>query len=80
MAATAEDLASQIVGVWKHVSSTNKEVATGKVTHPFGEKLIGYLVFTKAGRIIWTRLSGTTAQSRRVQWPQMQSAYACTTR
>jgi Lipocalin-like domain len=62
MAATTEDLASQIVGVWKYLSFNNKEVATGKITHPFGEKPIGYIVFTKAGRMIWTLIGDNRAK------------------
>jgi hypothetical protein len=62
MPATAEDLASQIVGIWKYVSVSNKEVATGKVTHPFGEKPIGYNVYTNAGRLIWTLIGDNRAK------------------
>lgn len=51
---TAQDLTSQIVGVWKFVSNTNKELATGKVNQPFGEKPMGYIVYTKGGRIIFS--------------------------
>lgn len=36
--AAEEDLASSIVGVWKYTGIANKQVATGKVTHPYGEK------------------------------------------
>jgi Lipocalin-like domain len=52
--AQSQDLASQIVGVWKYVSLNNKEVATGKITNPLGEKPIGYIVYTKGGRVIFT--------------------------
>jgi hypothetical protein len=52
--AQAQDLASQIVGVWKYVSVNNKEVATGKMTYPLGEKPNGYIVYTKGGRVIFT--------------------------
>jgi Lipocalin-like domain len=61
-AAAAEDLASQIVGVWKFVSVINTEVATGKVTHPWGEKPIGYVVYTKGGRLIFTLVSDNRAR------------------
>ena len=52
--AQSQDLASQIVGVWKSISNKNTEVATGKITYPFGEKPNGYIVFTKGGRVIFT--------------------------
>jgi hypothetical protein len=45
----AQDLASQIVGVWKLVGFSTKEVASGKSTHPYGEKPSGYYVYTKGG-------------------------------
>ena len=51
---TAQDLSSQIVGVWKFVSNTSKEVATGKVNQPYGEKPMGYSVYTKGGRVIFS--------------------------
>jgi hypothetical protein len=49
--ATAQDLASQIVGVWKYTSQGEKEIATGKTTRPFGEKPTGHLIYTKGGHI-----------------------------
>ena len=49
-AAAAEDLASQIVGMWRYVSVTRTEVASGKVNKPYGENPKGYLVYTKGGR------------------------------
>ena len=52
--AQSQDLAPQIVGVWKYVSLNNKEVATGTMTYPLGEKPNGYIVYTKSGRVIFT--------------------------
>lgn len=49
-AAVAEDLASQIVGMWRYVSFTTTEIASGKVSKPYGEKPTGYIVYTKGGR------------------------------
>jgi hypothetical protein len=49
--AAAQDLSSQIAGVWKLVSFSTKEVATGALAHPFGEKPSGYYVYTKGGRV-----------------------------
>jgi hypothetical protein len=60
--ASAQDLASQIVGVWKVVSNTNKEVATGKVFRAFGENPIGYSVFTKGGRTFFTQMAADRAK------------------
>jgi hypothetical protein len=62
MAATAEDLASQIVGVWKLKSIERKELASGKTVKYFGENPSGYLHFTKGGR--W--ISEGFAEARRV--------------
>jgi hypothetical protein len=60
--AIAEDLSSQFIGVWKYVSVSVTEVATGKVTHPFGEKPIGYIVYTKGGRLIFTLVGDNRAK------------------
>jgi hypothetical protein len=51
--ARAEDLASQIVGMWRYVSVTATEVASGKVNKLFGESPKGYLVYTKSGRALY---------------------------
>ena len=50
--AAPQDLASQIVGVWKAVSNSIQEVATGKRDYPFGKKPDGYVVYTKGGRVV----------------------------
>jgi len=49
----AEDLASQIVGVWKTTSVVTKEVASGKTVHPLGERLTGYYTYTKGGHFMF---------------------------
>jgi hypothetical protein len=51
--ATAQDLGSQIVGMWKFASNEIKEVGTGKVTKPYGEKPNGYIIYTKGGRYVF---------------------------
>jgi len=51
--AASQDLASQIVGVWKWTSSTNKEVETGKINHPYGENPSGQIVYTKGGHVVF---------------------------
>jgi hypothetical protein len=50
--AAAEDPATQLVGVWKLTGFQSKEVATGTITHPFGERPLGYYVYTKGGRFV----------------------------
>ena len=62
MAATAEDLASQIVGVWKLKNIERKELASGKAVKYFGKNPSGYLHFTKGGR--W--ISEGFAEARKV--------------
>ena len=43
----AQDLAAQIVGVWKIKSFERKEIATGKLSKTFGENPNG--IYTKGG-------------------------------
>jgi hypothetical protein len=47
----AQDLASQLVGVWKLTGQSTKEVATGKITHSLGEKPTGHLMYTKGAHM-----------------------------
>jgi Lipocalin-like domain len=49
--AASQDLASQIVGVWKLQSQHRKDVATGKTVHTYGEKPTGHLIYTKGGHV-----------------------------
>jgi len=49
--APAQDLQTSIVGVWKLSSITRKDTQSGEVTNSLGERPVGYLVYTKAGRI-----------------------------
>ena len=53
-ATLAQDAASQIVGVWKVVDISRKEVASGKIDKPYGEKPGGYYIFTRGGHFFWT--------------------------
>jgi hypothetical protein len=48
-AAAAQDLASQIVGVWKLNSFDSVEVDTGKSTRLYGDAPIGTYIFSKGG-------------------------------
>lgn len=59
--APAQDLASQIVGVWKSTGWVRKEVATGKVDKLYGDQPVGHWVFTKGGRTLVL----TVAQDRK---------------
>jgi Lipocalin-like domain len=59
---SADDLATQIVGVWKIQSNYNKELATGKMNYPLGEKPAGYVVYTKGGRLIFALVAGDRAK------------------
>src|SRR5262245_11413470 len=50
--APAQDLQTSIVGVWKLTSFTRKDVQTGQATNVFVDQPVGYLTYTKAGRIL----------------------------
>jgi hypothetical protein len=60
--ARAEDLASQIVGLWKYVSLATKEVASGKETKLFGDNPKGYVLYTKSGRSMWVLVGDNRAK------------------
>jgi hypothetical protein len=47
--APAQDLASQLVGVWSLNSQVRKEVATGATQNNLGEKPTGHLIYTRGG-------------------------------
>jgi Lipocalin-like domain len=49
--APAQDLQSSVVGVWKLSSITRTDPQSGEVTNSYGEQPVGYLVYTKAGRV-----------------------------
>jgi hypothetical protein len=51
--ASAQDLASQIVGTWKWTGHVYKEVTTGKITNVFGDKPSGLMAFTKGGSLVY---------------------------
>ena len=59
--APAQDLASQVVGVWKLSSQLRKEVATGATLASYGEKPIGHLTSHGVGTLHLS-LSGPTAK------------------
>jgi len=66
--AASQDLASQIVGVWKWTSSTNKEVETGKINHPYGQNPSGQIVYTKGGHVVFA-LAGDNRKPPPVRSP-----------
>jgi hypothetical protein len=45
----ADDLKTAIVGTWKMTSFVRKELATGKESRFYGERPIGYSVYTPGG-------------------------------
>ena len=51
--AAAQDVGSPIVGMWKYISNVQVETASGKVVKPYGDKVSGYLTYTKGGRMLW---------------------------
>ena len=51
--AAAQDLRSQLIGVWKLTSFVQKEMATGATTNLRGEKPAGSAIFTAGGHFTW---------------------------
>jgi Lipocalin-like domain len=60
--ASAEDPAAQIIGVWKLISNSNRELATGKVNYPFGQNPVGYIVYTKGGHVVFSLAASDRAK------------------
>jgi len=50
--AGAQDVSSQIVGVWKMTSYTRKETASGKLVKILGERPAGIVIYTKGGHFV----------------------------
>jgi hypothetical protein len=69
----AQDAASQIIGIWKVVDISRKDVASGKIEKPYGEKPGGYYIYTRGGHFSWTFVADNR---QNLQGPprQMQSA------
>ena len=53
IAAAAQDLTSQMVGVWKRTSHVQKLVETGATSKPMGENPTGIAIFTSGGHFTW---------------------------
>src|SRR5262249_53035148 len=51
--AAAQDLASQLVGVWKRTSAARKSIESGSMAQP--RDLGGVAVFTPGGRFVFTQ-------------------------
>jgi len=52
--ATAQDLQSSLVGLWKVTSVTNKLVPSDEMVHPFGEHPSGNEIFTRGGHMMFS--------------------------
>jgi Lipocalin-like domain len=52
--ATAQDLHSSLVGLWKVTSVANKLVPSGEIVHPFGEHPSGNELFTQGGHVMFS--------------------------
>ena len=48
-----DDLATSIVGTWRMVSHMHKEVASGATASAYGQKPVGYFVYTRGGHVLW---------------------------
>jgi hypothetical protein len=59
--AGAQDVSSQIVGVWKMTSFVRKESASGKLVKFYGEHPAGIVIYTKGGHFV----SFTAGQDRK---------------
>ena len=51
--ASAQDLASQLVGVWKRTGYVQKILATGETIKPEGENPSGMLILSRGGHFVW---------------------------
>jgi hypothetical protein len=51
--ASAEDIVSPVVGLWKLTGNTTKIVATGAMEKQAGEHPTGYQLFTKGGHMMF---------------------------
>ena len=49
---SAQDLSSQLVGVWKTVSFSRKDVETGRLSQAMGERPAGVAHYTKDGHFV----------------------------
>jgi hypothetical protein len=52
--ATAQDLQSSLVGLWKVTRVANKLMPSGAIVYPFGERPSGNQLFTRGGRTMFS--------------------------
>jgi hypothetical protein len=74
--ASAQDLASQIVGVWKMTSYARKELETGKTSATFGEHPVGYYHYTRGGRFMVTYVAQDRKINEKAELTDAESLYA----
>jgi hypothetical protein len=60
--ASAQDITSPVVGLWKLTGNTTKIVATGAMQRLAGEHPSGYQLFTKGGHMIFIQTSENRKQ------------------
>jgi len=53
VAAVAQDLASQLVGVWKQTGFVQKNLTTGETSKPQGDNPGGMAIFSRGGHFTW---------------------------
>lgn len=51
--ASAQDLASQVVGAWKRTGVVHKNQATGETTKPEGENPSGMFILSRGSHFVW---------------------------
>ena len=56
-AVAAQDLTTQLNGVWKLTSLVLRDLDTGTTRNTFGEKPAGYAIFTRGGHFTWAWVS-----------------------
>src|SRR4051812_2413897 len=76
--AAAQDVSSQMVGVWKRTGFVQKIVATGETRNGQGENPTGMLIFSRAATSCGSTLQ-VTASPRRACLQPMPSASTSTT-
>ncbi len=55
------DLASSIVGVWRYTRFLDREVESGNLLKPLGERPSGYISYTRGGHIVFCLVGDRTA-------------------
>jgi hypothetical protein len=71
--AAAQDLASQIVGVWKITSYARKDVETGKTSANYGERPVGYYHYTRGGHFLVTYVAQDRKMNEKAELTDAES-------